>query len=215
MKSFFAGLFAVVSAVAAGATILPASDTRVWQTVFDPSQPLTWRWEDSATSATLTVSNLLSGAKASAVEIERVDGAVNGTYALDYPAGAVSCGEALYDVVLAQLDEGGTVLDSQTARLAYLPGSFPVVAERRLGRMESARIAAYDSAWTDTTADAASASYTFTPTGDSADTKVLPSVSGYFAVGCRAGHLALGFDALLAVWEADLELKPGMRLIVR
>ena len=214
MKTILAGILAAASAVAAGVTILPPSDARVWQTVFESSQPLSWRWEGEAASATLTVSNLLTSG-VETIPVPRSAGARNGACAIAYAAGAAPCGEALYDVVLRQLDAGDAVIDTQTARLAYLPEAFTLVKERHLGIAESARPVAYDSAWTNATENAAGASFTFTPREGSAATESLIGTSGYFAAGRRYGHLALDFDDLPTIWTADLAPRRGTALSIR
>ena len=214
MKSILTGIFAAVSAAAVGATILPPSDARVWQTVFDPSQPLAWRWETGAASATLTISNLLTGTEVATAAVGRAEGEPYGSYALNPAAGASPFGETLYDVVLRQLDASDAVLDVETARLAYLPGNFAVVKDRHLGILDSPRIAAYDSGWTNVTAHATSAFYTFTPRGGSAATVELAGASGYFAVR-KTGQLSLGFDELSAVWTADIASRRGSAIILR
>ena len=214
MKKTYSVLAAIVVLSTFGETILSPSDVRVWQTVFEPSTPLTWRWETAAASARLTVSNLLDKAAPSVSMVARASAAVEGSYAINYAAGAVSCGEALYDVVLEQLDGGEAVLDTQTARLAYLPVTFDVQVERRLGRIESPRLVAYDAGWTNVTEDASSASFSFTPAMGVAVVERLPEVSGHFAVGDVAGRLAVDFDGLPTVWASDIVPKQGAILIV-
>ena len=214
-KAAISGLFALTVACGAqaGALILSPEDGRVWQTVFNPSAPLEWRWEDSAVSAAVIVSNLLSGANATTT-VQRVSGTTYGSYALDYAAGAVSCGEALYDVVLVQLGEGENVLDTQTSRLSYLPAAF-TVDTKRLGRLESRRLVAYDAAWTNVTKNAMSSAFTFTPERGAAVEVELGGSGGYFAIGAVAGVLELKFDGQDATWTAGIAPRRGFAFAIR
>ena len=205
---------AAVHVSSAGTMILTPEDGRVWQTVFDAASPLSWRWEESAATATLTVSNLLRKTHASEV-VARAENAAYGSYALGYAAGAVPCGEALYDVVLVQRDASDNVVDTQTARLARLPAAFAVETSNRLARLESPRPVAYDAGWAKSTEGAEHASYTFTPAGGLSATESLAGVGGYFPVDDVAGRLAVDFDDMANVWAADIVPKGRLLLILR
>lgn len=52
----------VVAASAVAATIRTKSDLRIWQTAMHPTDPLSWPWEKGADSATVSLSNRLTGA---------------------------------------------------------------------------------------------------------------------------------------------------------
>ena len=70
------------------ATIVRAvDDGRTWQTVFDTSAPLEWRWADGAVSAQVTASNLLRKTVTTAT-VTKAENAKYGSYALDYAAAA-------------------------------------------------------------------------------------------------------------------------------
>ena len=99
---FAAGVWAAF----AGPVILSHEDGRVWQTVFDPSAPLEWRWVDGAESATVTVTNALFGTVDAPIVVTRTANAKYGSVAMPNPARSGDTGEGLVDVVLVQLDSG-------------------------------------------------------------------------------------------------------------
>ena len=74
------------------------ADGRAWEVVLDATEPLVWQWADGAMSATVTASNLLSGA-VTATTVARGD-SQDGSCALP----ASGDGEQLLDVTLAQTD---------------------------------------------------------------------------------------------------------------
>ena len=135
--------------------ILAKDDGRVWQTVFNPSAPLEWRWVDYAASATVTVTNVLFGTTDAPIVVTRTANATYGSVAMPNPARSGDTGEGLADVVLVQQDSVDNVLSSECARLAFLPsadgGSFTVNVRQT---MESPRIVPYDTAWTNATVSA-------------------------------------------------------------
>ena len=198
----------------AGIFICTPEDGRVWQTAFDTSSPLTWRWEKSAVTATLTVSNLLMKTQSSEI-ISREANADYASYALDYSAGAVPCGEALYDLVLVQKDASDNVVDTQTARIARLPDAFTVETAKRLKRLEYSRLVAYDAGWSKSTMAADHASFTFTPARGNAVTESLAGVGGYFPINRAKGRLSLDFDDFETVWTADVVPSGRLQVILR
>ena len=197
-------LAATVSAVAE-TKILSPEDGRVWQTVFHPSDPLEWRWEDGAVSATVTVTDLVAGQTREPVQVARGVGNY-GSFVLTGLKAPAEGGESLADVTLVQNDEGGAVLSTQTARLAYLPGANGgaiTVAKFNPSRatIKESRAIADDAAWT---ADAAGdAKSVFTPEGEAEPVATeLAGRSGYYPVAAKAGHLELVFGKVtyLETW---------------
>ena len=81
------------------------SDGRAWEVAPDASEPLVWQWAEGAVSATVTVSNVLSGATAATTVARGGGEAADGSFAL--PASGE--GEQLLDVTLAQTDGTATV----------------------------------------------------------------------------------------------------------
>ena len=71
------------------------ADGRAWEVVMDAAEPLVWQWAEGAVSATVTVSNVLSGAK-SETNVARGE-LLDGSYVLPQ-SGA---DEQLFDVTLA------------------------------------------------------------------------------------------------------------------
>ena len=193
--------------------ILPTDDGRIWQTVFDPSAPLEWRWADGAVSATVTVTNALFGTVDAPIVVTRTANAKYGSVAMPNPARSGDTGEGLADVVLVQLDSGDNVLSSECARLAFLPGAdggaFTVNAQQSMG---SPRVVPYDAAWTNVAVSAVAC--TFTPDGGVAQGIPLAGLGGYFPFAPADGTLSLLFDGD-AYAEAQTRIRRGIMLIVR
>ncbi len=192
--------------------ILPTDDGRIWQTVFDPSAPLEWRWVDGAESATVTVTNALFGTVDAPIVVARTVNAKYGSVAMPNPARSADTGEGLVDVVLVQLDSGDNVLSSECARLAFLPGAdggaFTVNARQS---MESPRVVPYDAAWTN--AAVSTVACTFAPDDGAAQGIPLTGLSGYFPFAPADGTLSLLFDGD-AYAEAQTRIRRGVMLIV-
>lgn len=173
--------------------ILPKDDGRVWQTVFDTSAPLEWRWCADAASATVTVTNALFGTVDAPIAVTRDANAKYGSIAMPNPARSADTGEGLVDVVLVQKDVGGNELQTETARLAFLPGVAGGTFELNVRpAMSSPRVASYDASWTN--ASVSSASCTFTPRGGSPLDIPLAGLGGYFSLAPAYGMAELDFD---------------------
>lgn len=203
---------ALAGSALSGTLVQNKDDGRTWQTVFNPSAPLEWRWEANAASARIEVTNLLDNSVAVAAVTK--GSTAYGSHALDYAAGAGASGEALYDVVLMQLDANGAAVDVQTARLACLPASFTVAREDRLAKVKGRRTVAYDAAWKAETADATSAYLAFKPKGGSSASAALSGTGGYAPSPAESGVLTLGFDSTDA-WTGDVLLSGGLMLFFR
>ena len=196
------------------ATIVRAvDDGRIWQTVFDTSAPLEWRWADGAVSAQVTVSNLLRKTVAT-VTVPKAENVKYGSYVLDYAAGAHDSGEALYDVVLVQRNGSECAVETQIARLAALPESFTVAKSSSLAKVKGRRTVAYDAAWSDDTAGATSAYLAFESAKGEAIEVDLAGTGGYFPSPKENGTLTLGFDSK-PVWTGNVLLVGGLLLLFR
>ena len=220
MKNAFVSmvfLFSAILCANADGVIRAFDRGRVWQTVLDADEPITWRWCDGAAAATVTTSNLLTHAVSEPMEVVRGDGNY-GSVSLDFPDAAPDSGEALIDVSLVQRGAEESVVDMQTARLAYLPGSegngITVDRPGRIRKFTAARPIAYDSMWTNLTADAKSASYSFAVDGATVE-ESLVGTGGYFAVGDEEGLLNLNFGEHRGVWFANLVRIGGLAIIFR
>lgn len=200
-------------------TVFPESEGRIWQTVVDSSAPIEWPWEGGADAARLVIASHWDGAVTTAT-VARATGARRGAYdgvaagTLGAPAGE----ERLYSLVLEQL-AGETVVAAETARLAYVPGVAGGTITVRNARSANwsrtkspSVLLAYDRAWTNETASAASAALDVS--GAALD---LAGTSGYepFAPRQEGDALTLSFDGADA-WHADLRLLAlGMMLLFR
>lgn len=219
LKTLFLATTALVAACpfglnADGLALVPCGNQRIWQTVFDASKPLEWRWDESAAKATVTVANLVTGETSDPVTVVRAANALYGSYQVPAPATADS-GEALISVSLDQLDASDGSVATATAKLAYLPSSITVdKAGRKFGRMTSARPFAYEAAWADA-ADATGATYSFTPQDGSATVTDLDATTGWFVQPAEAGAIEIAFTGTSGVLSADVYLKPGFMLLLR
>ena len=197
------------------------ADGRTWQVVTDAAEPLVWQWADGAVSATVTVSNVLSGATA-AMTVARGGGeAADGSFAL--PASGE--GEQLLDVTLAQTDGTATVAE-QTVRLKV--GSSATVfideADKDFQSLTEPRVYAWSDLWAEESAGAASATLaTSVKNGAAIGNWTLPATGGYGAMsvketfGGKRGPVtaALAFDGTTYL-TADLLAKAlGFSLIFR
>ena len=197
------------------------ADGRTWQVVTDAAEPLVWQWADGAVSATVTVSNVLSGATA-AMTVARGGGeAADGSFAL--PASGE--GEQLLDVTLAQTDSTATVSE-QTVRLKV--GSSATVfvdeADKDFQALTEPRVYAWSDLWAEESAGAASATLaTSVKNGAAIGNWTLPATGGYGAMsvketfGGKRGPVtaALAFDGTTYL-TADLLAKAlGFSLIFR
>lgn len=216
MKTFLAiCVLAVSTAAVADPMILSPENGRVWQTVFKPSEPIEWRWEDGAVSASVTVKDLISGEMRAAVPVAR--GAGNyGSFAVAGLTVPADGGESLADITLVQFGEGDAELSTQTARLAYLPGANGgafTVAKFNPARVtvKEMRAVAYDAAWG--TAAAGAATSTFTPQAGDPVVTELPGRGGYYPVAAEVGKLELAFGGV-TLFETWLR-NGGLMLIFR
>jgi hypothetical protein len=197
------------------------ADGRTWQVVLDATEPLVWQWADGAVSATMTVSNVLSGA-VTATTVARGGGeAADGSCAL--PASGE--GEQLLDVTLAQTDGSATVAE-QTVRLKV--GSSATVfideADKDFQSLTEPRVYAWSDLWAEESAGAASATLaTSVRNGAAIGNWTLPATGGYGAMsvketfGGKRGPVtaALAFDGTTYL-TADLLAKGlGLYIIFR
>ena len=187
----------------------------------DAAEPLVWQWCEGAVSATVTVSNVLSGATA-AMTVARGGGeAADGSFAL--PASGE--GEQLLDVTLAQADGTATVAE-QTVRLKV--GSSATVfideADKDFQSLTEPRVYAWSDLWAEESAGAASATLaTSMKNGAAIGNWALPATGGYGTMsvketfGGKRGPVtaALAFDGTTYL-TAELSAKGlGLYIIYR
>ena len=197
------------------------ADGRTWQVVTDAAEPLVWQWADGAVSATVTVSNVLSGATAATTVARGGGEAADGSCAL--PTSGE--GEQLLDVTLAQTDGTATVAE-QTVRLKV--GSSETVfvdeADKDFQSLTEPRVYAWSDLWAEESAGAASATLaTSVKNGAAIGNWTLPATGGYGAMsvketfGGKRGPVtaALAFDGTTYL-TADLLAKAlGFSIIFR
>ena len=187
----------------------------------DAAEPLVWQWAEGAVSATVTVSNVLSGATAATTVARGGGEAADGSFAL--PASGE--GEQLLDVTLAQTDGTATVAE-QTVRLKV--GSSETVfvdeADKDFQALTEPRVYAWSDLWAEESAGAASATLaTSVKNGAAIGNWTLPATGGYGAMsvketfGGKRGPVtaALAFDGTTYL-TADLLAKAlGFSIIFR
>ena len=195
------------------------ADGRAWEVVLDASEPLVWQWADDAVSATVTVSNVLSGATSEA-NVAR-DASQDGSYVLPQ-SGA---GEQLFDVTLAQTDGTATVAE-QTVRLKVGSSAtvFVEAADKDFQSLTEPRVFAWSDLWAEESMGAASATLaTSVKNGAAIGNWTLPATGGYGAMsvketfGGKRGPVtaALAFDGT-TYWTAELLAKAlGFSVIFR
>lgn len=204
-----------VQATETAISLVPYANQRIWQTVFDASKPLEWRWTEGAAKATVTVADLVSGTVAAPVTVTRAGDALYGSFSVPTPTASADSGERLVDVTLVQLDAGEAALETKTARLAYLPDSITVDKPgARFGKLSAPRPVAYDNAWTDAAA-ATGAAYAFVPADGPRVDRDLGATSGWFVQPAETGALTVSFTGAAGVLSADILLKPGFLLFLR
>ena len=214
-------LLFVAHAVATPVVYRNPADGRAWEVVLDASEPLMWQWADGAVSATMTVSNVLSGA-VTATTVARGGGeAADGSCAL--PASGE--GEQLLDVTLAQTD-GTATLSEQTVRLKVGSASTVYVdaADKEFTSLTEPRIYGWSDLWAEESAGAASAALaTAVKNGAAIGNWTLPATGGYGAMsvkdtfGGKRGPVtaALAFDGTTYL-TAELSAKGlGLYIIFR
>ncbi len=200
----------------ASTTVRTKSDLRIWQTAMHPTDPLSWPWEKGADSATVSLSNRLTGA-VSQYAVEKSGDELRGVCPL--PALAVGA-EAFYAATLTLLS-GGSEVARYAADIAYVNGvagrAFDVQdsAGRGWGRVRGARLSTYDAAWLDETTNAVSV----TIATDGGAGESLPGTSGYLVLKSEEPgevRFDLGFDDDPDVWTAFLRFcAPGFMLFLR
>jgi hypothetical protein len=157
------------------------ADGRAWQVVMDAAEPLVWQWAEGAVSATVTVSNVLSGAT-SMTSVARGE-SLDGSYVL--PQSGED--EKLFDVTLAQTDGSATVSE-QTVRLKV--GSAATVYvdanDAEFTSLTDPRIYGWSDLWAEESAGAASATLaTAVKNGAAIANWALPATGGYGAMGVK------------------------------
>ena len=206
-------LLFVAHAVATPVVYRNPADGRTWEVVLDAAEPLVWQWAEGAVSATVTVSNVLSGAT-SETNVARGE-SPDGSCAIPF-AGA---GEQLFDVTLAQTDGAATVAE-QTVRLKV--GSSATVfvdeADKDFQALTEPRVYAWSDLWAEESAGAASATLaTSVKNGAAIGNWTLSATGGYGAMsvketfGGKRGPVtaALAFDGATYL-TADLLARSGM-----
>lgn len=205
----------VVAASAVAATVRTKSDLRIWQTAMHPTDPLSWPWEKGADSATVTLSNRLTGA-VSQYAVEKSGDEMDGGFVPPQTLGV----EAFFAAELV-LFSGSSEVARYAADVAYVNGvagrAFDVQhsEDRGWSRVRGAKLSTYDAAWLEETTNAVSA----TLAANTGAAETLPGTSGYLVLKSEEPgevRFDLGFDDDPDVWTALLRfVASGFMLFVR
>lgn len=204
----------VVAEPTGNRTVASIGGDRMWQTALGADRTLSWRWEDAATSARLTVTNYTARKSFTTESIVRTEGALYGSFDPNVPQGG---GEFLFDYTLCQY-AGETLIRTQTARVAYLPsvGDLDVKGSESWELIVKGRPAAYDATWLPET-DGQTPVVFATETAQVS----LPGLSGYFPILTRElprreSEVTLSFGEVADAWSSTvLPFVPGSLLLIR
>lgn len=208
-------------------TLRPVGDGIRWQTCLGPAGngTVTWRWDDGADSASLTVTCHVERTVIGPVGIARAAGEKYGSYEFGSSwKGARRI--RLYDFALVMSGDGN-VLASQSARVALHPDSIDVrkpspSRDWRVVDRSAVYAVPYDRSWSGATSAAGAVSLgtvTAEGTGVSAE---LDGVSGFAPLdvsplmsgSVRNAEAGLEFDGVTA-WEASMTARCASIFVVR
>ena len=203
-------------AQAATAVVRAIGDMRTWSILPDASTPLTWRWSEGATAATLAASNVVSGVAAVSAAIAR-EGACDASCAIPL------AGPGLFDVTLRET-AGDVVVFAKTVRLKVGQCDDTVALDRADAAfrvLDEPRIYSWDAAWFAPSAETVSLA-TADKSGASLGAWELPGTSGYDVLrrtvhfAGRSGRVvtALALDGE-EVAAANLYLPSGFMMYLR
>ena len=196
------------------ADVLPYANGRFWQTVFDESATLQWRWDIDATYAKLSVTNLLVKCPVTMAQFERIESSLTGSTTMINPERSSETGEGLVDIAMVQYDKNDNVLAEESARLAFLPSTFTVQpVNSRFYKSVAPRLVSYDAEWKRSSADAESVALSVTTDSGTAITELVGR-SGYFALAPMTGTASILFDEE-TTWTSVLDKPFGLIIVVR
>lgn len=210
------GLVAAVAFAGLAKPVISPENGRLWQTVFSPEDPLEWRWEQESASATVTVSNLVTGVVSVSAPVVRSAGARNGSYAMPSLDGADN-GEALVDVVLEQKDGDSAVLATSRARLAFLPGTDGGTFDldlRDKPKGDGVRVVAFDGCWVNDQ-PSTSAEASFVAGENPPEVWALEGGSGYFPLAVKDGLLSVSFPGQANALSGPVYLTTGFIMLFK
>lgn len=203
------------AAVSDPAFLRTRADGRSWQTEWNPSQALSWCWED-ADAATLRVRPLAPSGRESSQEIVRDGSETYGSWILPLDARLSEGVELLYGLTL-ELKKGGKTVSVQEARIARLPHNagegISVRPSYATELMRGKYLFAYDAGWA-----AESGDWVLERTcGSTTETLPLSGSSGYGVLDVRAGDNAFCLLCGGEPWaEAALTgLQRGLALLLK
>ena len=207
--TFLAGILAAAAVFAAPVDYRDPADARAWAVVLDRTEPLVWRWADGATSATLTVSNIVTRETASTA-VARGE-SPDGSCAL--PSVAAAEGQSVIDVTLLQTD-GSAAVEEKTVRLAVgSPATvFPDASAKPFRNVVDARVYPWSDRWAEESEGASAATLsTAVKDGAAIGSWALPATGGYGVLSPKTSFggvkgpvtAELSFDGVVR-WTAEL-----------
>lgn len=194
---------------------------RHWSAVYTNEVPINWEWPADAATAELSISGMNSSFSTN------FSPDTSGYLWRAFDA-AVPKTEDVYSLTLSFRDGASTVIETKTASLAVLKGSFgsatmdPGPDNRKWSKVSDNSVIPYDAEWDPATFGAVDGQIAIAKAGGSTQTNTLADAAGYFGWKLKNsgwGHgtfnLALTFPEVLEEdgWEATLLYLPGGTII--
>ncbi|MDD4102353.1 MAG: hypothetical protein PHU80_06940 [Kiritimatiellae bacterium] len=194
---------------------------RHWSVVYTNEVPINWEWPAGAATAELSISGMNSS--------------FNTNFSPDTSGylwrtfdSAVPQTEDVYSLTLSFRDGTSTVIETKTATLAMLKGSFgsatinPGPDNRKWSKVSDNAVIPYDAEWDPATYGAVDSQIVIAKVGGSTQTNTLSDAAGYFGWklknsgwGFGTFNLALTFPEVLEEdgWDATLIYLPGGTIV--
>lgn len=189
--------------------------SRHWGTVYTNEVLLQWDWPIGSVSAQLEIKGIDSSVTVDFKEVTT-------SHVWRPFDAAISCEEDVFDLTLSFLGGDSSVMESLTAQLAVVTGSFgetlvnAVPSDKKWDHLESQAVIPFDAAWKLTTDAAPESRLIIAKEGGMSQTNIFHDASGYYGWQVAGGdwgygifHLTLGFWGTEDGWDATLMRIPG------
>jgi hypothetical protein len=194
---------------------------RHWSTVYTNEVPLNWEWPEGAATAELSVNGMNSSLSTN------FSPGTSGYLWRAFESTAPK-NEDVYSLTLSFRDGSNKLLETHTAKLAVLKGSFggttmdPGPDNHKWSKVSDNVVIPYDAEWALATYGAVSGEIVIAKNGGKTQTNTLADAAGYYGWklknsgwGYGTFNLALTFPEILAEegWDATLTYVPGGTII--
>jgi len=193
--------------------------TRRWMTIYTHDVPLSWDWQEGASSATLSIIGLNE-------TVTTNFSGVTSNFLWRAFAAERPTREDVYDLTLTFYTNGTLTVGALASRLAVVAGAFGAVtintgAENKAwGKVTGNVLIPYDAYWTNSTANAVSGQLVIAKSEGATQTNALAGTSGYFGWkfmqsdwGYGTFGLFLTFPGTDGEWNAMLTRLPSGTMI--